>query len=77
MLRQMATQIWVNIGSGNGVLPGNTKPLPETLLTYIYTYIYIHDIIKGVHLRAISYDVLMNFICNACSEISHLNFKNY
>ena len=25
--------IWVNIGSGNGLLPGGTKPLPEPMLT--------------------------------------------
>ena len=26
--------IWVNIGSGNGLLPDGTKPLPEPMLTY-------------------------------------------
>ena len=30
----MATEIWVNIGSGNGLLPDGTKPLPEPMLTY-------------------------------------------
>ena len=30
----MATRIWVNIGSGNGKLPDGTKPLPEPMLTY-------------------------------------------
>ena len=29
----MATEIWVNIGSGNGLLPDGTKPLPEPILT--------------------------------------------
>ena len=29
----MATYIWVNIGSGNGLLPNGTKPLPEPSLT--------------------------------------------
>ena len=29
----MATEIWVNIGSGNGLLPDDTKPLPEPMLT--------------------------------------------
>ena len=29
----MATEIWVNIGSGNGLLPDGTKPLPEPKLT--------------------------------------------
>ena len=30
----MATEIWVNIVSGNGLLPDGTKPLPEPMLTY-------------------------------------------
>ena len=30
----MALEILVNIGSGNGLLPDGTKPLPETMLTY-------------------------------------------
>ena len=31
----MATEIWVNIGSGNGLLPHGTKPLPDPMLTII------------------------------------------
>ena len=30
----MATEIWVNIGSGNGLLPDGTEPLPDPMLTY-------------------------------------------
>ena len=30
----MATEIWVNIGSVNGLLPDGNKPLPEPMLTY-------------------------------------------
>ena len=30
----MVPEIWVNIGSGNGLLPHGTKPLPEPMLTY-------------------------------------------
>ena len=30
----MVTEIWVNIGSGNGLLTDGTKPLPEPMLTY-------------------------------------------
>ena len=29
----MATDIWVNFGSGNGLLPDSTEPLPEPMLT--------------------------------------------
>ena len=31
----MATYIWVNFGSGNGLLPDGTKPLPKPTLTII------------------------------------------
>ena len=30
----MAKENWVNIGSGNGLLPDGTKPSPEPMLTY-------------------------------------------
>ena len=30
----MATQIWVNVALGDGLLPDNTKPLPEQMKTY-------------------------------------------
>ena len=30
----MVTEICINIGSGNGLLPDGTKPLPEPMLTY-------------------------------------------
>ena len=30
----MATEIYVNIGSGNSLMPDDTKPLPEPMLTY-------------------------------------------
>ena len=30
----MTTYIWVNIGSGNGLVPDGTNPLPEPVLTY-------------------------------------------
>ena len=29
----MAAQLWLNIGSGNGLLPDGTKPLPEPMLS--------------------------------------------
>ena len=31
----METEIWVNTGSGNRLLPGGTKPLPEPVRTYL------------------------------------------
>ena len=32
--RHMVKWIWVHLGSGNGLLPDSTKPLPEPMLTY-------------------------------------------
>ena len=32
----MVTYVWVNIGSGNGLVPDSTKPLPEPVLTDHY-----------------------------------------
>ena len=32
--RHMTTEIWVNICSGNGLLPSGNKPLPEPMLIY-------------------------------------------
>ena len=32
------TDMWVNIGSGNGLLPNGTKPFPEPMVIYQYGY---------------------------------------
>ena len=34
----MAAEIQPNIGSGNGLLPDHTKPLPELMLTTAYLH---------------------------------------
>ena len=35
--------VWVNIGSGNGLVPDGTKPLPEPVLIYHCLMIwYLH-----------------------------------
>ena len=33
--RNMVTKIWINIGSGNGLVPDGTKQLPEPMLILI------------------------------------------
>ena len=38
----MATEIWVKIGSGNGLVPSGNKPLPEPILTQISVTIWHH-----------------------------------
>ena len=45
----MVTKIWVNIGSGNGLVPDGTKPLPEPMLTN-------HQ--WGIHMIVISQEML-------------------
>ena len=62
----MVTHIWVKIGSGNGLLPEGTKPLPEAMLTS-------SKVIRVTNLRAISQEMLKNFLCHMCSEITLLN----
>ena len=58
--------LWWTIGSGNGLLPDGTKPLPEPLLTYHQKRN------SGVitNLRAISWDMLMILTHNM-----HYTFK--
>ena len=62
----MALEILVNSGWGNGLLPDGTKPLPEPLLT---SY---QRMLCGIHLKAMSLEVLMNFFCNIYAEIALL-----
>ena len=65
MWYHMMTKIWVNLGSGNGLMPHGTKPLPEPMLTFI----------KGVLWRSPENShkkMLMNYIYNLCSEITLL-----
>ena len=33
-MMHMASQNFVNMGSGNGLVPNGTKPLPEPMLTF-------------------------------------------
>ena len=49
----MMIHTWVNIASGNVLLPDDTKPLPKPILT---SWVKSGDI----HLRALSEAVLIN-----------------
>ena len=47
----MVMLIWVNIGSGNGLVPDGTKPLPEAMLTEgidtsRYQFLFYHGTTK-------------------------------
>ena len=63
----MATEIWVNIGLGNGFLPDGTKPLPEPILTY-YQW-------SRIHLRAILQEVLKISVLDMSLKIADLRLK--
>ena len=65
----MATVIWVNIGSGNGLLPDGTMPLPEpTLTTSSLRY-------SDIHLRAISQEMPQPPITKICLKITCLKMS--
>ena len=46
----MVAYIWVNVGSGEGLLADSTKPLPDPMLTYQLCMFYIR-------LRAVSQEM--------------------
>ena len=61
----VVTSIWVNIGSGNGLLPDGTKPLPEPVLTnHSWGLVAIHQ-------RAILQEMRKISILDMSLEITH------
>ena len=62
--RHMVAGILVNIGSGNGLLPDGTKPLPEPFLLIIRLYDF--------HIRAISQELLKTHILDTDLEMNSL-----
>ena len=64
----MATEIWVNIGSGNGILPDGTKPLPE----------YWHNISKvWWHLFvALSQEIHQPLVTKISLKIMYIEFNS-
>ena len=63
----MATEIWVNTGSGNGLLPDSTKPLPEPMLTDHQS--------SDIHIRAISQEMPQLSITEIRLKIMYLKFQ--
>ena len=63
----MATQIGVNIGSGNGLLPDGTKPLPEPMLTLRWLKSC------GIHPKSITQEMLKTFILGMSFKIINLS----
>ena len=62
----MPTGIWVKIGSGNGLLPDGTKPLPEPMLTD-------HQMKSSdIHIRAISLELPQPSITTIHLKITYL-----
>ena len=67
----MVAEIWVNIGSGNGLLSDGTKPLPEPMLTYdqwcvvAFTWWQFHK----KYLRYLSLKWVWNLLIWECSQI--------
>ena len=64
----MATEIWVNIGSGNGLLPDGTKPLPEPMMTD-RQWNPVTFILGQFHKRCLNHQSLISFW-----KLHNLNF---
>ena len=64
--------IWVNIGSGNGLLPDGTKPLPEPMLTYHQygpvSFFLSEDLIKRSSEGTNQWSKLENWIFKVASK---------
>ena len=66
----MATEIWVNIGSGYLLLPDGTKPLPEPMLTdHLFKS-------SDIHIRAITQEIPQPSITKICLKITCLKFHS-
>ena len=57
-------------GSGNGLLPDGTKPLPELMLTYLQTSVRSSDI----HLSAILQAITQPSVTEISLKIDYLKF---
>ena len=69
----MTTLIWINTDSGDGLLPDSTKPLPESIFFFI-SWINIDlpsKMFRGIHMRAISQEMLKNLIHENVFKIMH------
>ena len=51
--------IWVNIGSGNGLVSSGSKPLPEPVWTQVYVATWRHWVALGFN----KYSVISNTLC--------------
>ena len=63
-------EIWVNIGSGNGLVPSGTKPLPERNVDW--SSVKSSDI----HIRAISQEMPQSPIIKIRSKITYPKFHS-
>ena len=64
----MATEIWVNIGSGNGLLPDGTKPLLKPDVDWSLAKS------SDIHIRTISQEMPQISIKKICLKITYLKF---
>ena len=69
----MATEIWVNVGLGKGLLPDGTKPLPEPMLTDHHSY---YGNFNNIHIRAISQKMLQPSITKIQLKITYPKFHS-
>ena len=66
--RHVATLIWVQIGSGNGMLLDKSTTLAKSIIRSHQNTFW------GIHMKANVYEVLMNLMLNVCLDIKLLKF---
>ena len=64
------SQTWVNIGSGDGLLPDGTKPLPEPM------FALSSENTSDIHLRAISQEMHQPSITKISLKIIYVEFHS-
>ena len=65
----MTAEIWVNIGSGNGLLPDGTKPLPEPMLTD-HQWSPVTFILGQFHKRHLNHQSLKSVLKLTCKKFN-------
>ena len=65
----MVKEVWVIFDSGNGLLPGGTKPLPEPMLTD-------HQWSPVTCILGKFYEILYPSITKSCLKVTYLKFHS-
>ena len=65
----MTSQIWINVGACNGLLPGGIKPLPDPVLTYCQHFFHSLEFIWNYRLQNVNFCSGSN-VLNAMARVT-------